>query len=535
MIPLFGFGPAGGRPVARPLVFLNGTLILDSGESDGTFLGRCQDRYMTYAALAGWRSVVLVRDGEHRAIHEDALARLRRDLALVERHTSLLGGVEVPRPLYVCHDLETLELYADEGLARQLREPELRAAAQAGLWWNQVSPISAQLHAQLAGLLREAGLHAEPDLRGHRAMAALAMELHDKARYVELVRQAQGEPLPPHVQTVLVDPSVLLALTDWDALRALLPGTRASALFVKSAHDSGGNLVARIDAATFDVQMARLRAEVARHVLRQGVDPEADLRLVRQEVDDSAVMSQLALSDQELRRHAARRDEYRAQHRIRLLVQPAIEGPAEPGDRPLGMGFSYEIRDPDRVRRIAWAGQVYTDPDRKEHLGASLQPASTEFEGAEALERQLVALCRQVARRGYRGPVSFDGVLDGQGQYRLIYDCNPRMTAILPALVVARHLDAVGIGGRRLVNFDYRGRYALDDPARTFDALRRQGLLLRRDHPRGVLLLPNIARHRGWDALFVGLTTPQILGILEQGVLGRPHDAGKGSLRMPSF
>ncbi|MCH9686198.1 MAG: hypothetical protein K0V04_32495, partial [Deltaproteobacteria bacterium] len=295
----------------------------------------------------------------------------------------------------------------------------------------------------------------------------------------------------------------------------------------------GGNVMARMTAATFEPQMARLRAQIERHVLRRHVDADADAQHVRAEIDDSAVLRKLALGDGEVSRYAALRDVYRARHRIRLLVQPAVDGPDAPTELPYGVGFSYDIRSPDDITPTAWAGQLYTDPDRKEHLGALLSPRFAQFPGCAPLDGQLRALCRVVAARGYRGPISFDGMLDADGDYRLIYDCNPRMTAVLPALVVQRYLRAQGAAVSSLANLDYRGRYTLDDPGDVMERLDSEGLLCRRGHPRGVLLLPNIARTRGWDALCVDMELPEILAVLDRGLLGPAHDAGKGSLTTP--
>ncbi|MCH9683977.1 MAG: hypothetical protein K0V04_21265, partial [Deltaproteobacteria bacterium] len=171
MVALFQFFGTGGRHTAAPLAFLNGTLILDSGESDATFLCRCQDRYLTYACIAGWRSLMLVKNDEHRWLYDQVLPRLRHDMSLVARLTGWFGDVDVPRPLFVPHDLETLALHPDDELTRQLRSPMLQDELAAGIVSNQVSPLSVRVLSQLGTVLSRLGIAHRHDEPRHHAMA----------------------------------------------------------------------------------------------------------------------------------------------------------------------------------------------------------------------------------------------------------------------------------------------------------------------------------------------------------------------------
>ena len=88
----FGVRQAGAIS-GTPLVFLNGAVMVDSGNEDPAYLFECQDRYPVYAALAGMRCLFLVRDDDHALQYQTAIAALAPRLATIRQYTgSLLNG-----------------------------------------------------------------------------------------------------------------------------------------------------------------------------------------------------------------------------------------------------------------------------------------------------------------------------------------------------------------------------------------------------------------------------------------------------------
>ena len=108
---------------ARPLGFVGGMLLLDSGEVDRTFVFRCQDRYLTYTSLAGMRSVLLVADESHAALYRHQIELLGDSLRRIVSRTGVLAGFEIPAPVFVACDLDSLQLASCPALQNSLRDP----------------------------------------------------------------------------------------------------------------------------------------------------------------------------------------------------------------------------------------------------------------------------------------------------------------------------------------------------------------------------------------------------------------------------
>ncbi len=90
-----------GATSGTPLVFLNGAIMVDSGNEDPTYLFECQDRYPVYAALAGMRCLFLVRDDDDVPQYQTAMATLAPRLATIRQYTGPLLDCGVPEPLYL--------------------------------------------------------------------------------------------------------------------------------------------------------------------------------------------------------------------------------------------------------------------------------------------------------------------------------------------------------------------------------------------------------------------------------------------------
>lgn len=523
-----GSGPA--APGVAPLACVAGALIVDSGEEDPTFVFRCQDRYPIYTALAGLRSLLFVLGDAHVDLYAERLADLRRRLDLVREHTDVLAGSAVAEPLFVGYDPMTGRVEAVRSTTDALASPAVRASVEAGLHCNQLSPTYAALLASVAQVCREGGVAPGWDTAALAAQADRCARAYDKAHYVDLLRTAADPLVAPHVATGVHDPDTVLACRDWEGLCALLPeGTPAPRrLHVKSTMDSGGNVAVGLGPHDLSEGLAALARE-----WRGGtaVDAEARARLVqatRAKVAGNWVLGHLDLPPDLVEVVVEARLARRAAHDVRLLVQPRVEPP--PGHPVSSVGCSFRIDDHGAVTPLAVSQQVFADAGRKKHLGACLSRAAedafTAAGGAEGYE----ALCALYAAQGYRGPISFDAVADEGGRYVGVYDCNPRLTAVFPALAVQRALRADGLACDTIVNLDYRGIHTWPDAATRLDDLDGADMLYTRERGRGVLPLPNMARPDSFDLHLVNLSTDEVDGLLGTDLLGPAEDADKGRI-----
>lgn len=490
-LPMFRFGAAKGGAV---LAIVAGGLILDLGEAERTFVYRCQDRFLAYTSLWGLRSVFLAASDSHVAIYRDHIAAQRARYDLLRDRTGLFAGRPLLEPLYVGCNIDDLQLFACDGFAAQAKT----LARSVDLATNQISPTYAGLLAQLAGLLREQGIHVEDTEAQSARLASLTMACADKSDYLALTA---GDPaLPPHVPTVLLSAAELLAQADYQALVATFSGriNEAAArerLFVKATLNSSGNLSARVDADNFVGEMRRLRTTLAREAATEGIELDKQQAELRQEVEAAPCLRPLALTADQLR--GFKRSQAALRQQVDFLVQPEVRRPDGDGGFG-GIGLSYMLAGDGTIHPFGATAQLYRDADNKHFQGAYLSDAIDRGIPAGFHEAAL-RLCRRYAARGYRGPINFDARRDSSGQYRLIYDCNPRLTGVLASLAVRDALRADGAPVSSVLTMGYRGEFVLPDLEAALAGLDRAGLLCTRARPRGVVLLPNLCRDNGFD------------------------------------
>jgi hypothetical protein len=521
VVPFFDMGPA--QPAAGPpLGVIAGGLILDSGEAERTFIFRCQDRYLAYNTLHGLRTVLFVADDEHVRYYRDELAGLHQSWDVIAAECGVLPAGGPPEPLFVACDIDRLRLGACWALLDQLRRSVVPRDVTPRLYLNQISPTYADLVGQLDRLLRDHGLPGGFDGDACARLGELALRFHNKARYVELVQAHGGAGLPAHVPTAVIAPERFLAVRRWSDLvhlyRERTGDGEPAAIFVKSAQDSSGNVAARLTEETFDLRAGALRREIEQHILGLRVDLDERARELRAEVDAAPALRPLALTDDRLRRYKRLQAERRTG--IDLLVQREVAPPADLEGRFVSIGASFQIGGPERIELIEVAAQLYRDPERRSYLGSYLSPAIERSVIREPFDAELRRLCRLFAEQGWRGPINFDARLAADGAYQLIYDCNPRLTAVFPALAVRAALRAQGLSADSVLSLGYRGEFVwIDLPAR-LAMMSARGLLYTRERQRGAVVLPNLSRRHGFDVVFVNLEPAAVADALASGALG---------------
>jgi hypothetical protein len=541
-LPFFRFGAPGGarRGATRPLGIVSGGLLLDSGEADPTFVFRCQDRYLTYTSLLGLRTVFFVHDDAHAAHYAALIARQRERYAAVAALTGVLAASEILEPLYVGCDVATLRVASNATFARQARalaDGDAGAPDAAGtpveLCFNQIAPGTARLAAQVDALLRAAGVPTAFDRAACDAAGALGLFFHDKAQGVALVRGAGGAALPPHAETAILTPTEFLRLESWADLVACYrarsgdPHEPAS-LYVKSSRDSGGNVAARLGPAEYDRRFAALAREVGRSALGAQSDLAERVAVLRADVALAPSLRGVPVGERDLADFARGQAARRAGMTI-LVQRDVAPHPADP--RPGGIGLSYLIGGPGQAAPLAVAAQIYADAERRHFLGSYLDDALAAAVLTPELSSQMNALCERYAAVGYRGPINFDARLDADGRYVLIHDCNPRLSAVFPALALRDALRAAGREPRSVLSLGYRGEFVAREPAGFVAQLDACGALYTRERAGGVLVLPNLAREDGFDALLIDVE-PARAGDLLAALRACAGDAGAAPERL---
>lgn len=408
----------------------------------------------------------------------------------------------VPDPLFVGCDPDGPALFPLPGSPRP--EPGL------GLRYhlNQVSPTGADLLIAIDAIL-DPGHGPKGWWQACRRDGALAMRLHDKAQAIDALGlsrpAAAGEALPPCAPTAILPLDGLLALPDWASLAAAYRAGSGDAapgldgLVVKSSRDSAGNGAALFTEAGFGEARARIAA-----ALGGAAAPPApeDIAEAQRDIAASPFLDAGDFPPARLAAFEARRRARRAG--LSLLVQRRIEPPAAPDRRrPLALGLSFHLAEA-RIDTVAVAAQTYHDPGRAHFRGALLDRALEEDYRGSRFAAQMNGLCRRLQALGYRGPVNFDALLDRDGRYVLIHDCNPRLSAVFPPLALhralARHRQAAGA----VLSLGYRGEYRIADLAATLGALDRAGLLWTSRRRRGLLPLPSLVAEHGFDIAVLG-------------------------------
>ena len=522
-------------PFHGGLGLIGGGLILDSGEADPSFMYRCQDRYFVYTSLLGIRSLFLVINQAHANLYTQNVLELRAALSTLQLHTGIKLFDTLAEPIYLAYDATTNHANVDRNFVTQLRRSGLSQLPT--IYTNQISPSGAELIEQLNKQLSTHHFKHYLNSAAYRRAATLTSRFHDKQAYFDLITHSAKDQAVVHTPTLVIDEQKLLTLDSWEKIRHLviehgvLDTSSTPKLFIKSTLDSGGNTSAVLSPDDFQAQYSRLRQAIRQGVHLSDTPFDVSLQALQGVIADSATLSQvpdiLGLANDWLSTWI----QNRRSKSVRYLLQRCIaRSPQTPGALPSGIGFSLFIDENKDVNLIAIAGQIYSDTERKHHLGSLLSTKLEQTVLSICKMSALKKLCQLFADEGYRGPISFDAVLNERHEYEFIYDCNPRLTAVMPSLAVKTALARMGYTVESIINLDYRGRFLFPDLAAVLRQLNRDGLLFTADHPRGILMLPNIARKHGYDILLINLEQDEALKIMQHSIFNDNSDIDKGRI-----
>lgn len=488
----FHFGAfADSGEEGAPLVCLNGGIMADTGSEATDYIFTCQDRYPPYAAFAGMRCLLFVRDEAHRQQYQARLAGLREHLRLIQSVTGPLLDIDLPEPLYMpCSPAQALRVQASSNteaavFQRQLRDPlVINGHVLGGLYLNQLSPTIAKLVGQFYDLLKASGINSSVRIPGYEKQAITALKWHDKVSYVNLMHNyaASGQ-LPLHVPTALLSSRQLQGIT-WPRLLEIVRQQTgledATEFFIKSAMDAAGEVIAIVDKENLADKIGELTNELVIKVDKMG----------------------------------------RTHHEVMLLVQPRIKRSIDKDMLPASVGLTYQIYDACNIERVVVAGHVYDDAEHKTFIGSYLSDELTRNVLNQVSEEKIIVLVRLFAGQGYRGPINLDAVRNSQGQYIFIYDCNPRLGGSFPGLILRHALRQAGLRAETLLNIGYRGRFIYPNLKAKLMELLDLGLLYTQTRQRGVYLVPSLVRANSFDPVLINMGLEQMREIISSDLLG---------------
>ncbi|UWU92919.1 hypothetical protein [Bradyrhizobium sp. CB1015] len=508
--PMFTFDSS--AKVDARLAIVAGGLILDLGEAERTFIYRCQDRFLTYTSLWQARSIFFALNDRHVETYRQHVGAQRLLFDHIRDRTGLFSLQPLLEPLYVGCNIDNLRVFACRGFSEQVQA--LRPVA--GFMLNQISPTYAMLLAQLAQLLRLHGMPIDDFEADAADLADLAAVCANKSDYLALA--STDHRLPRHSATIQVAAADLWKLADYSALAAFYRSCisdcsdEPARLFVKATLNSSGNLSALVGPDTYVSEMKRLRTCVAEEADSGALEIERQANALRQEVDLAPCLKSIGLKDAQLA--SCKREQALRRKRVDFLVQPALSR-RDGDDSFAGIGLSYMLTRDGGVMPFGPTAQIYRDRDHKHFQGAYLSDLVGRDIPAQ-FHDAMTELCRRYLARGYHGPINFDAHRTREGNYELIYDCNPRLTGVFPSLAVRDALQDDGIAVESVLTLGYRGEFVLNDLDAALEGLDRSGLLLTRHRSSGVVLLPNLCRDRGFDLHLINLAPANANELLDE-------------------
>jgi len=492
----FGAFPS-SREEGPPLVCLNGGIMVDTGSEARDYIFTCQDRYPPYAALGGMRCLLFVRNEAHRRRYQRRIAGLRKHLMVIQSFTGPLLDIDLLEPLYMPCDLNgQAPLDAEIAAFReQIKNQQvINDHVRGGIYLNQLSPTIARLVEQFYDLVKESGGRGRVRLSEYRSQARTVLKWHDKASYVDLLRNcANSALLPPHVPTVMISSGELSGIT-WNRLLELVERQTglqdATEFFVKSGMDAAGEVSTFLSRENFAEKINKLASELANKVDEMG----------------------------------------RIQQDVRLLVQPRIER-CRNDSSPAGVGVTYQIRHAGNIERLVVAGHVYEDAEYKTFIGSYLADDLTNRVLKQVGEDKIIFLLQLFADKGYRGPINLDAVRNSDGDHIFIYDCNPRFGGTLPVFILQQALRQTGLRAETLLNIGYRGRFVYPDLTAKLVELQDQGLLYSRNRQQGVYLVPSLVRPDSFDPILINMGIEAMRQLIRSGLISSLSDPDQSDLK----
>jgi hypothetical protein len=477
------FGDEGAARPKGKFLFGNCWLYVCTGNEPAEYAYRFQEELATYVGLFGYHPLLLVgpNTGRDSALYAERATIVNGRLVEVGIATGL--HLECPHPL--CLEFESDRQLVDfakthgraieQGAEFQSLADELLADLTS-VRYNQFTPMQARsLERFASGLAHPSnGLCELVEVARQRSKSV--MRFTSKREYWNLVNAfADAEMLPRHLETKFIAASHLPPT--WNQFVEQCCGDENGRRWIiKSERDACGDVTVFVDELSY-------------------ADEIADLH-------------------EQLRNKSGNRNRPASENWF--LVQRALKSDPQTQEVcgvPDCFGINCFIHDVNQIDIVCLTKQLYAEPQRRIHLGAYWSRDIEDTVLSDIGYDRIKELCRLFAREGYVGPVGFDGMRDDDGHSVLIYDCNPRLTGVLPVLAVRQLLKRHQVDVCSIANAGYHGTVRSASGSAICAWLNSQKTLFRLDNPEGVLPVPNFVSKDGtmFDLFFVNMTQNDVL------------------------
>ncbi len=211
---------------------------------------------------------------------------------------------------------------------------------------------------------------------------------------------------------------------------------------------------------------------------------------------------------------------------MRCMIQETVNVPQKsPNGLPTRTSLDFVING-KKTEYVGSAGQISADDECTEYLGSLWSGRDDEAVRQAIGPDKLQNLCNLYGEQGYIGPIGFDFLMNENGEYTYIFDCNPRRTANQYVYNLKDYMYSKGMPLATLANVGRSGLFKTPSLRETMDYLRQKNALMTANTPQGTILLPHL--NGGFDVHFANFEDPE--QILEWGEALKQHDVHFPSL-----
>ena len=440
-----------------------------------------QTEFINIETLTGSQNILILPEEDQQKV-EDERAQVNAHIQTISEETDL-PLPHMDQPLYVDFDihsgypniLKTIKKYRDNPevlgqLAACLADPSRLEMNQAGLFHEDVLTAVHALFPNIA-------IH--PDFQ--RRIRS-SVNYVDKTISVDLVNNAPHVDLPKHaisrtyiVEDVLTAQSYTDLKKSWEDIGGC--SAQTDTIVVKLGPDSGGEGVFLVRPDNF-----------------------AHFRQKLQKLPDTSMKC--------------------------MLQEPICVPRTSPNGLPNRTSLDFVIGGKKSIQYVGSAGQISADEECTEYLGSVWRYEDDEAVLQSIGPHRLQNLCNLYAERGYIGPIGFDFLMDEDGEYNYIFDCNPRRTANQYVYNMKDYMHRNGIRLKTLANVGRSGMFKTPNLSETLQDLKQRNVLMTPYNGQGTLLLPHL--NGGFDVHFANFEDVQ--EILNWSDALRQHDNNFPSL-----
>lgn len=414
-----------------------------------------QTEFMNIESLTGSKNILFLPTSDQQIVEEQRTeVNGRVDIIAAETELPLPS---MDQPLYIDFNLETQTPNILATVRRYKHNPEVLGQLAAcladpgRLEMNQVGLFHEDVLTAVHAMFPDIAIH--PDFQKR---IRSSVHFVDKTVSVDMVNQAEGIALPRHATSRTCAVSDLLQAESFAQLKQgweSVAGCTAhdDTIVVKLGPDSGGEGVFLVRPSNFDFFKSKISTLT--------------------------------------------------EHSMPCMLQEPVCVPTySPNGLPTRTSLDFVIQGREAIQYVGSAGQISADAECTEYLGSTWSRRDDDAVLQSIGVGNLQNLCDLYAEKGYIGPIGFDFLMNEDGEYVYIFDCNPRRTANQFVYNMKDYMARHQISLHSLANVGRSGMLKLPDLQSTLHALKERNVLMTADNPQGVIMMPHLKG--GYDTFF---------------------------------